>query len=166
MNEQVKRFADRLGQHRPGRVAIICMGNDLRGDDGFGAAVAARLMDDVRGNPEILLLDVGTVPENYLGPIVSFKPDTILFVDAAEAGQTPGTLDLAIPGEIRAGGLTTHDFPLTGVIQFLTAECGADMYLLAVQPRLTRFGEEMSAEVKDAVEPVVGWLRGWLSAEQ
>jgi len=162
MNKLDRRFVPFIGEHRPERVAVVCVGNELRGDDGFAAAVASELAGSMQTDDNTLIIDTGPVPENYLGPIVSFAPDLILFVDVAEMGKRPGALEMVPAGQVRTGGLTTHDFPLQQVTAYLQAECRARVYLLACQPRATRFGRKLSPEVRDAARQAANWLRSWL----
>jgi hypothetical protein len=62
-----------------GRVARVGVGNPIRGDDGAGPHVIARL----EGRRSALLIDAGEVPENYVGKIAAWRPDVVCVIDAA-----------------------------------------------------------------------------------
>ncbi|MBU1146768.1 MAG: hydrogenase 3 maturation endopeptidase HyCI, partial [Candidatus Omnitrophica bacterium] len=60
-----------------GKVAIVCIGNRDRGDDGIGP----RLADAIKGKTSHEVINTGVTPENYTGVITKLKPDTIVLVD-------------------------------------------------------------------------------------
>lgn len=71
-------------------VLVACMGNVLRGDDGFGVTVARELASlDFPGNVDVVEVGISGVSvaqellEGY---------DAFVLVDAMEAGGRPGTL--------------------------------------------------------------------------
>lgn len=81
------------------RVIVGCVGNVLRGDDGFGPAVAERLSD---------LPDGAEVIETGIGGIALLQElmagcDGLVLIDAVDRGETPGTLFLIHP-EVLDGG--------------------------------------------------------------
>src|SRR5215208_357829 len=75
------------------RVLVGCVGNVLRGDDGFGPAVAQRL----NGLPE-----GAEVVETGIGGIALLQEllagcDGLVLIDAVERGEQPGTLIVIEP---------------------------------------------------------------------
>jgi hydrogenase maturation protease len=78
------------------RVLIACVGNVLRGDDGFGVAVSEEL---ARGEP---LPDGAELIETGIGGLHIVQQlmegyDTLIVVDALARGAAPGTLVIAEP---------------------------------------------------------------------
>ncbi len=134
------------------RPAVICVGNILRGDDGFGPAVAARLDGD-------RVFDAGAVPENALPKVEALAPEAVIFVDAAEFGGAPGELRFILPEELAAGDFSTHAAPLALSADYLGRACGARSALLAAQPGTTKLGSVMSVPVARAVERAAALLR-------
>jgi len=120
----------------------------LRGDDGVGPALVARL----HGRVDFVCIDAGTVPENYLGKIVKEQPDTILIVDAAHLGAAPGHWELLKKGDVVESGLTTHSMSPKLVIEYLETETRADIYLLAIQAEAVAFGAAMSPAVSRTLD--------------
>ncbi len=131
---------------------IICVGNPMRGDDGFGPAVAARLEGD-------RVFDGGAVPEDVLPKVEALRPASVIFVDAADFGGTPGELRLVLPEELAAGNLSTHTASLSLSAEYLARSCGARSALLAAQPGTTRFGSVMTVPMVRAVERAAELLR-------
>jgi len=138
-----------------GRVAAVCVGNSMRGDDGFGPAVAARAESD-------WVFDAGSVPENVLPKVERLRPEVVLFVDAADFGAEPGALRLLSPEELAQGDFSTHSAPLSVATEYLRQACGAKSMLLAAQAKETELGTAMSVEMMGAVGEAVGLLRGIL----
>jgi hydrogenase 3 maturation protease len=129
---------------------LLGVGNDLRGDDGFGPELARRL--SARGGPA---LDAGTAPEMLSGPIRRVAPEVLLIADAAELGLVPGALRLMDAGEIEPGATGTHDPSLRMLLDFLAGELEFEAYALVVQPGTREFGVGRTGVVDDAIEAVV-----------
>jgi hydrogenase 3 maturation protease len=123
------------------------VGNELRGDDGFGPLLAARLAE--RGAPAI---DAGSAPEMQSSRIRRFAPDLLLIADAADLGLPPGSLRLLAEDEIQAGATGTHDPSLRMLLDFLRADLVFETRVLAVQPSSVAFGAPLSAAVAAAIE--------------
>jgi len=123
-----------------GKTVIVGIGNPLRGDDGFGPALIGRL----QGKTNLICIDAGNAPENYLGCIAREEPDTILLVDVAHLDLEPGKYRILRPEEILKCGLTTHDMSSRMLIEFLQNQTQADIFMLAVQPQNISLGEAMS----------------------
>ncbi|NQT32655.1 MAG: hydrogenase 3 maturation endopeptidase HyCI [Candidatus Omnitrophica bacterium] len=139
-----------------GKVVIVGVGNILRGDDAFGPA----LIERVKGNINAVCIDAGSTPENYVGKIAKEKPDTVIIADAAHLDQPAGVCEILKKEEIVKSGFTTHDLSPVMFIEYLEQETKADIYMLAVQPENTGFGEDMSDRVKKAIEEIVEELTG------
>lgn len=135
----------RLRESLQGRVVIVGVGNPLRGDDGFGPYMIQKL----RGRVEAALFDCGSAPENYLGPIRGERPDTILVLDAADFAADPGEVKIFDSSQWQGEGLSTHNISLGLFADFLIADTGTQVFLIAVQPKCIGFGKPMSPEVKE-----------------
>ncbi len=78
------------------RVLIACVGNVLRGDDGFGVAVSEEL---ARGEPlpeGVELIETGIGGLHIVQQLMDGY-DTLIVVDALARGAVPGTLVVADP---------------------------------------------------------------------
>ena len=123
---------------RPPRLAVVGIGQRLRGDDGVGPAVVGRLAG-LLPDASLLLLDAGHAPENCLGPIIRFRPDVILLIDAARGGST-------------------HTLSLAMLAGYLAAESGAAVHILGIEPANVAFGEGLSPGVERAVADAAATL--------
>ena len=131
------------------------IGNPERSDDGAGPLVAGLVADAAPGDAlpggrRVTVLLAEEVPESWLGPAAAARPDTVLLVDAADLGAAPGSAALLEPEDLREGSAFTHRMPLTLLSTFLRRETGADVLLLAIQPRSLAWDGPMSPEVEES----------------
>lgn len=137
------------------KVAIVGVGNRMRGDDGVGSVIAEQLQS--LSGDKALVIDAETVPENYLGVLIDAKPDIVLFVDAVDFGGEVGEWAL-VPLSILADKIpSTHTVSLKLLGQILEST-GIESWLLAVQPGQIGFGLGLSEPVASVVHHLVRML--------
>lgn len=136
---------------------VLGVGNPMRGDDGIGPAVCARLAGP-------LVVDCGDAPERYLDLARDPRVARVLFVDAVDFGAAPGEIAFWAASDLAERFGTTHDSGLALLARYIETGCGKPVALLGVQPAATGFGASMSAAAQEAVATVGGWLRGIISA--
>jgi hydrogenase 3 maturation protease len=140
---------------------VLGIGNSLKGDDGIGVYVAARiqsiLADKNDSDEEIIPLNCGTAPENFTSVMRRHRPDSIILVDATDMGLTPGSFRI-IPQE-RIGGVqfSTHDFPLSLLLSYVKEFCPQVM-VIGIQPAIMELGAPLSGEVKKSGDIVAGLI--------
>ncbi|MBU1665065.1 MAG: hydrogenase maturation protease [Gammaproteobacteria bacterium] len=144
---------------------LIGFGNDLHGDDGFGAAVCRRLAE-LPLPADVRVFAAGT---RGLDALALFEGcDEAIVVDAGEPAGQPGRLsfpapetlteDSSLPGHGAGVGYLLRALAVMGPpprLRILTAEAAA----------LTPFQPELSPEMRGAVEEAVALLRGWLGVD-
>jgi len=145
---------DELTPFLKGRVCVLGFGNRMWRDDGVGSCIAEALQDC----PNLDSVDGGFVPENYLEVVASKKPDTILMIDAADFGGEPGEVRLLQPGDVALAGISTHAGSPQMLGKYLEARTGAQVTLLAIQPKDTSEGDELSPEVAATMNKLVDEL--------
>lgn len=142
MTDIIEILQDRL----VGRVAIVGVGNPMRGDDGAGPHIVARL----EGRTSALLVDAGEVPENYVGKIAAWKPDVVCVIDAAMIGMTPGSLGLIEAEEFGASSFSTHNPSMAPFATYLHREAGCLVFAIGIQPQQTTLNAQLSDAVEEA----------------
>lgn len=147
LRESLKLLAD----DPPGRLAVLGIGNELNGDDSAGNWVARKLRDRLTDQPNLLVMDCGTIPENASGPLRRFEPQTILLVDAADLDETPGTIQFVELDQVRGFSASSHSLPLSVLAKFLVQEFQCAVALCCIQPQSLEFEAELSVPVKKAV---------------
>jgi len=144
------------------RLAIVGIGNELRGDDAAGVAVVRRLAQDTlirqKKNKNVLLIDAGNAPENYTGPLRRFAPHLVLLVDMAQMDCVPGSVRWLPWQETSGLSASSHTMPPYMLAQFLTADLHCEVALIGVQPLDTSLTMSMSPVVETAVDSVVSEL--------
>jgi hydrogenase 3 maturation protease len=166
-----KNLATELTNSPCPRVAIIGVGNTLRSDDAAGILAARELLqrECAADVGHVLILEGGPAPENLSGQLCNFAPDLVLFIDAANMGEKPGTVQWISEECIDGMSASTHSLPLSMLARYLKLYLNCKVILLGIQPQSNEIGEIVSAEVQHAVKEVVQELdealRTCLSAE-
>ena len=132
----------------PGRAVVVGIGNTLRADDGAGAVVAERLRERF---PDVVF-GAGQAPENYVAPVRRAGPASVILVDAADFGASPGAVRVVSAEDVVGLMLGTHAAPLSMFMRVIAEETGADVRLAAIQVKSTELGGVMSDEVAAAVD--------------
>jgi hydrogenase 3 maturation protease len=156
-------------------LVVLGVGNRLRGDDAIGCVVC----DELRAGhdpiplgesgscskpPDLLVVDCGDTPENYIQTVADRRPTRILVVDCCDFGAKPGEFRLFSRPEIERlsyGLLSTHTLPLTLTADMLSLETKATIELLGIQPQQIEFGTELSEPVRRALPELVEFVRSW-----
>lgn len=154
-----------LDQLIHGRVVVVGIGHDQRGDDGAGLRVVRQLEGLVAqtGARATLVgaLDAGVMPETYCGWVAAHSPDVVLLVDAVQLeGAQPGDIALLEAGALEDQPFWgTHRPPLALFMQYLAERTGAHVLLIGIQPERIEWGTRPSAVVRGSVHRLVKELR-------
>ena len=103
-------------------------------------------------------MEAGHAPENRTGEIRKFAPDLVLIVDAAEMGEKPGTIQLIPEESIDGMSASTHSMPLSMLAHYLKLALSCTVTFLGIQPDSNEIGENVSGEVLQAINEIVGEL--------
>lgn len=133
------------------RVAIVGIGNKLKADDGFGPEVVRKLKKMVKKN--VLLINAGDVPENFLEEIVNFNPDKIFIIDTVEFQGKIGEVKSFDTDEIDFKSFSTHKNSL--FVDYLKKRLKCEIRLIGIKPKSTEFGKRMNAEIKKGIDDVM-----------
>jgi hydrogenase 3 maturation protease len=145
-----------LGKAEPPlRLAILGVGQELRGDDAAGILLVRALAAKLPKAENLLLIEAGPTPENFTGPLRRFQPDLIILVDIAWMEAEPGALRWLTPDEIEGVSALTHTLPLSVVAKYLAGEIGCEVRILAIQPVQVEFTAPVSKEVVDAIQNII-----------
>jgi len=128
------------------RVVVAGVGSSLRKDDFVGVQIVRNLRGKV--SQHVYLIECETVPESFMEQIVEFKPTHILIIDAALLGLKAGSFSMVEPEQLVGPIVSTHFLPLQIFCDYLTKIIGAQIVVLAIQPKDTNFGEGLTPELK------------------
>ncbi len=128
---------------------LVGVGNPLRRDDGVGPWIVAAVRAAVDGTG-LDLVDAQDVPENFVPSIARGDCRNVVFVDAAAAAGTPGTVIFGPLADFaEAGSFSTHKLALSLSGKFLEA-AGKKVFLLGIVPADIDFGEGLTPAVAQA----------------
>ncbi|MFA5114846.1 MAG: hydrogenase 3 maturation endopeptidase HyCI [Candidatus Omnitrophota bacterium] len=153
---------EHLRAHLKGKVIMLGIGSSMRRDDAAGSMLAARLA----GKLDFKVFDAGPAPENYLGKIISEKPDNVIVVDAVDFGGGAGEYRILEVADAQTVNLfSTHNASIPMVSGYLQKNLTADIIILAIQPKSVSFGEALSPEVSAALSELEEWFYGAIKKE-
>ena len=82
----------------------------------------------------------------------------MVLIDAAEMGETAGTIELIEPHRIEKRMPSTHTMPLYMLTEYLEQELGAIVLILGIQPESLSFGSAVSDEVEVSIDKLARLL--------
>ncbi|MEM7816186.1 MAG: hydrogenase maturation protease [Candidatus Aenigmatarchaeota archaeon] len=116
---------------------VIGVGNELKCDDGMGSG------------KDILVIPP-EVPENWIEPIIKFKPEVLILVDAADFGGKSGEIRVIREDEISKVFTNTHSVPLVLFLEAIKKKVKTKTIFIGIQPKTTGFEKPISREVREA----------------
>ena len=131
------------------KMVILGVGNDLKGDDAVGVWIA----ENIKGACHSI--NGATVPEALIPEIVAHAPDTVLIVDAARMGRTPGSLGVFTGDEIAKIFFSTHSMPLSVLARLLEERLGCAVYIIGIEPYSFEFGADISPVVMETAQSFI-----------
>lgn len=134
------------------KLIFLCIGNDMRGDDAVGPLIAKNLVKLFLNQEGFIVINAGTVPENYTGIIKKEQPSHIIFIDAVEMKKNPGSIKLIKYEEIADYNISTHAMPLSFMIKYLESFINVKILLIGIQPRNMELSNQISKEAYAGVE--------------
>lgn len=134
------------------RIALLGVGSELHADDAAGIIIATRL----KGlSSKVKVFIGGTAPENLSGEIKRFKPTHLVIFDVAGLNQEPGTVCLLDPKDCCGISFSTHRLPIKFLTNYLLESLSCSIIVVAIQPKVIKFSNQVSPEVKKAISLVI-----------
>ena len=131
------------------KIALTGVGNPLRSDDYVGSYVVKILIDANRAQfKNAYLIDAENNVESLITKIQNIGAKHVIFIDACQMGLKPGTVSLFPVEDTSYPFFTTHGIPLKLLAKQLLPE--SKVWVLAVEPNRTDFGEGLTQEVADS----------------
>lgn len=173
-------------ENRPYRIAVLGIGNELRGDDAAGVIVARELSVIASGAAakqslsdtveiasaqtarlamtSILIIETGAVPEAFTGQLRRFEPDLVLMIDAAQLNEPPGTIRLIEWQDTVGLSASTHSLPLNVIAQYLINELRCEVIIIGLQSEANAFDTPLSPVMRRTVDEVTLTLAALLTS--
>ncbi|MBI9044393.1 MAG: hydrogenase maturation peptidase HycI [Anaerolineaceae bacterium] len=160
--ENLENLLTSLSQNDSPRTAIVGIGNEIRSDDAVGVYIVRSIRNYISESEKVLLVEAGPSPESFTGMIKAHAPQVIIFIDAAEMGEKPGTVRLLTMQEIDGFSASTHTLPLSIIGKYLALEIGCPILTIAIQPETLEFDEPISASIQSLIEPLAKEIASFL----
>ncbi len=142
---------------------LVGVGNQFRGDDAVGLAVAARLRRKLGPHPRpgLTLHAPADNPELLISRLCT-SGGRVVIVDAVEASRDPGTIVCASLKDTKYGFFATHNIPL----RLLPGVSGGDVWLVGVEPESLEVGAPLSASAEASASLLVDALCALVEAKR
>ena len=98
------------------------------------------------------VIDTGTVPENYIYPIIKKAPRNLLLIDAVDFGAEPGTIKIFQTEQLNSLAISTHSLSPRMFIDIIRQSIELDVYCIGIQPAQTQLGSPVSEKVNQAIQ--------------
>jgi hydrogenase 3 maturation protease len=135
---------------------IFGIGQELKGDDGFGSLLIDKLSINMTKQylkkKNILLINGGSVPENFTGTIIRENPSHILIIDAVLTDEEPGTLLSIDSNEIAKYNFSTHSMSLNFLIKYLYSEIDFKVFIIGFVAETMNLGDGLSKSAKNRLK--------------
>ena len=151
----IEHLIEHLDEFLTPSSAIVCIGNELRGDDGAGVVVGRKLAGTVPWRVH----ETQTVPESFLMKIVADKPESMILVDGLHFGAAPGAVELVEAGQVGGQGPSTHGPAPLAFLEVFRMFHACRQAVLGIQLERTDFGEGLTDPVAASVDLVVQAFR-------
>jgi hydrogenase maturation protease len=149
-------------------IAVLGVGNVLLSDEGFGVRVVQHLMKWYDFNPEIRVIDGGTLGWDLLNFLQGVKK--LVVVDAIDAKSVPGSFFVIKNDEVKKyfkRKVSGHEAGIQEVLAWfdLMGKPIEEVTVIGVQPLSLETGLELTPLVKKfvpkAVDEIIKQLREW-----
>ena len=143
------------------KVVFVGIGSELRGDDAVGVIIINRLAELAKSAdcPRFLFINGGSAPENILGEIREFRPEIIVFIDAAVLGCEPGTIKVIDTSREKITGISfcTHTLPLAIIANYIKQAIPCEIFVIGIEPgdMSLRLDFGLTQPVAQAAEEVI-----------
>lgn len=149
------------------KVVMVGMGHPLRSDDFAGSYLVKKLIVQAKHKlpKDVYLFDGEDNVEALITKIADLEPEHVIIADACEMKAEPGETQLISVTQTTYPFFTTHDVPLKLLAEQLLPK--SQVWILAIQPKQTDFGEDLSPEIRAAADSVSEFfMRNLMEREQ
>lgn len=132
---------------------IMCIGNRDGGDDAIGPYIADSLNEE---KTDFVVIDCGTVPENYTSIVKKHNPKNLVIIDAVKMDLAPGEIRIVPKEKIGVMTISTHGIPISVLINYLEQNVEKVIFI-GIQPKV--MSGEMSESVKKKCDILINIIK-------
>jgi hydrogenase 3 maturation protease len=149
--ETLEHLIEHLREIVTPTMAIVCVGNELCGDDAAAPLIAEKLTGKVPWK----VYNTQTVPESFLMKIISGCPQSVLLIDALDFAAEPGSVEMFATERIGGQGPSTHGPAPLAFLEILNMMHPCRCAVLGIQPQCVEMGKEITSPVAAATDRIV-----------
>lgn len=160
----IKKIKELLLDCKNQKSVLVGIGNPIRGDDGIGYFLVTEMSK--LNLPNLICIEAGENPENYIGQIIKLNPDNMILIDAAELGKSPGSIDLINVDDIDEAGCSTHTMSLKYLIHSIKDEIILKkIIIIGIQPENIDYKIKLSEKVNEAKDILIDIFKKYFYPE-
>ena len=144
------------------KLIILGVGNELKSDDGVGPFIIKNLMAENIESDRLLLIDSGTVPENFTGKIRKENPSHVIIVDSCLMGCRPGDIRIVDKDDFTNIGISTHSMSLSYFVKYLERDTDFKIIFVGIEPETMDWGANPTENVEKAAFDFIKIIKGIL----
>lgn len=156
------------------KILILGIGNSLLSDEGVGIHVIQALQTVLADDPDVILLDGGTLSFTLAVPVSD--ADALIVVDAAQLRASPGALQTfegeAMDSFLAGNGKSSvHEIGLSDLMTIakLSGQWPVRRALVGIQPQSTDWGEAptelVAAAIPEACRRIQDIIAAWRNGD-
>jgi len=153
--ETIEHLVEHLREIVTPTMGVVCVGNELSGDDAAGPLIANKLTGKVPWK----VYNTQTVPESFLMKIIAGSPESVLLIDALDFSARPGAIEMFATDQIGGQGPSTHGPAPLAFLEILNMMHRCRCAVLGIQPQHAELGEAVSPPVIAAIDRIVEALQ-------
>lgn len=154
------QFGDFLNNFE--KLIILGVGNELKSDDGVGPFIVKQLMKEDIESDSFMLIDAGTVPENFTGKIRKENPTHVVIVDACLMGLNPGDMKIVDKDDFVNIGISTHSMSLAYFVKYLERDTDFRIIFVGIEPETMDWGAKPTSKVEKTAYEFIEILKGMI----
>lgn len=135
------------------KIVICGVGNTLHGDDGTGSVAAKELKSEIK-NGNVMVLDCGNVPQNYIEMVLKSRPRKVIVICTTDMGKSPGSIEQMGAKSVKKLLSKNRKVKLEMFLGYLENALDEGVYCIVIQPRTTKLGRSMSTECVNAIPKI------------
>ncbi len=141
------------------KLIVLGVGNELKSDDGVGPFIIGKLQEENIENNNLLLIDAGTVPENFTGKIRKEDPTHLIIVDACLMDSNPGDMKIVDKNEFANIGISTHSMSLSFFVRYLEKDTEIRIIFVGIEPETMDWGVKPTPKVEKSANEFIETLK-------
>ncbi len=141
------------------KIALIGIGNEDLHDDFTGSYIIRALEQKGLQRDNLMVIDAGTGPSNYIADIATWEADCLLMIDAVDAQEPTGTLLLVDKEQLHTQSVDSHSNAKVLLVEFLIGlKPDLKVIIVGIQVKDISLKQALTTEVQQSADWLIGVL--------